>query len=113
MLSPFRKEVKLMILNRLSTLGIITFGMLSFAANSAQPDIKFASKEYGVTIGESRIIYPLDAAGVMVSVKTPKIIRFSFSLGSTTRIKKKNQRILSWSLRHCFDWMLSNKILCV
>lgn len=36
MLSPFRKEVKLMILNRLSTLGIITFGMLSFAANSAQ-----------------------------------------------------------------------------
>nr|CAA43967.1 caf1M [Yersinia pestis]prf//1714230A envelope antigen F1 [Yersinia pestis] len=58
-----------MILNRLSTLGIITFGMLSFAANSAQPDIKFASKEYGVTIGESRIIYPLDAAGVMVSVK--------------------------------------------
>ncbi|WP_244220147.1 fimbria/pilus periplasmic chaperone [Yersinia pestis] len=80
-----------MILNRLSTLGIITFGMLSFAANSAQPDIKFASKEYGVTIGESRIIYPLDAAGVMVSVKNTKIIRFSFSLGSTTRIRKESE----------------------
>ncbi len=102
-----------MILNRLSTLGIITFGMLSFAANSAQPDIKFASKEYGVTIGESRIIYPLDAAGVMVSVKNTQDYPVLIQSRIYDENKEKNQRILSWSLRHCFDWMLSNKILCV
>lgn len=61
-----------MILNRLSALGIITFGMLSFAANATQPEVNFASVQYGVILGESRLIYPMNAVGVAVSVLNPQ-----------------------------------------
>ena len=45
---------------------------ISAVVNASSSNMAISSKQYGVTLGGSRVIYPLDANGVMVSVNNPQ-----------------------------------------
>ncbi|NJZ74395.1 fimbria/pilus periplasmic chaperone [Escherichia coli] len=59
---------------RLCTFGCVAvaLGFITSTVSAAPSNISVSGKQYGVTLGESRVIYPLDSAGVMVSVNNPQ-----------------------------------------
>ena len=57
---------------KLCSLSCVAFGVIGFAVNAANSDVTFSGKQYGVVLGESRVIYPLDSVGVVVSVNNPQ-----------------------------------------
>lgn len=50
----------------------IAISLISSVANAASSNMKIFGKEYGINLDESRIIYPLDSAGVVISVNNPQ-----------------------------------------
>lgn len=50
----------------------IALGLICFSASSFSADVSVTGKQYGVILGSSRIIYPLDSVGTAVSVNNPQ-----------------------------------------
>lgn len=57
---------------RLYTISCVALGLIGFTVNAAPSDVSISGKQYGITLGESRVIYPSDSVGVMVSVNNPQ-----------------------------------------
>ncbi|MBJ8899663.1 molecular chaperone [Citrobacter braakii] len=50
----------------------IALGLICFSTSSLASDVTVTGKQYGVILGSSRIIYPLDSVGTTISVNNPQ-----------------------------------------
>ncbi|EJD5910125.1 MULTISPECIES: fimbria/pilus periplasmic chaperone [Enterobacteriaceae] len=57
---------------KLQILNCVALGLIAFTVNAAPSDVTVSGKQYGVILGGSRVIYPLDSNGVVVSVDNPQ-----------------------------------------
>ena len=67
--SPHKENVQMKFKN-LS--GCIALTLISFSINSFASDINISGEQYGVILGASRIIYPLDSVGTTIMVNNPQ-----------------------------------------
>ena len=52
--------------------GCIALTLITFSINSFASDINISGEQYGVILGASRIVYPLDSVGTTIMVNNPQ-----------------------------------------
>lgn len=59
-------------MNKTLLLNCVALSLVSNITCAAHPEVKLSGKQYGVILGESRVIYPLNSKGVSISVNNPQ-----------------------------------------